>query len=80
MAALRLLAGIFLFPGTAVLSSLNIAIDDDGDIVGEGPVGFDISEVEPLDPPVRLPLSILRTLRTEAGDGDSGFGEFGIDG
>jgi hypothetical protein len=32
MAALRLLAGIFLFPGTAVLSSLNIAVDDDGGI------------------------------------------------
>lgn len=32
MTALRLLATIFLFPGTAVLSSLNIEVDSDGGI------------------------------------------------
>lgn len=32
MTALRLLATIFLFPGTAVLSSLNIATDSDGGV------------------------------------------------
>ncbi|GHA94567.1 hypothetical protein GCM10009069_16880 [Algimonas arctica] len=32
MAVLRQLAVIFLFPGTTVLSSLNIAVDSDGGI------------------------------------------------
>lgn len=32
MTILRLLATIFLFPGNAVLSSLNITIDSDGGI------------------------------------------------